>query len=377
MQSFQSFRSARHLAAVLAAMTLSACGSIGPETVPRDRIDYASAIGDSWKQQTLLNIVKLRYGDLPVFLDVQQVIAGYQFNSAATAGFNASNTTMENPSPSFLTLGGSVLLQGSYRDSPTVIYTPTVGSDFLTRLMTPIPPSAVMFLLQAGYAADVVMPLTLDSINGINNRSDRKANMGRPADPKFLRLSQLIREMQSAGTLEIRIVRKKDTPETSVMIFKPGKNDPAAEAKRKEIGAILGLAPDLKEISVLYGGSCGENNEIAMQTRSMLQIMLELGFGIELPAADIASGSAWPGPKDDGQVNDGQVGGKGLRLRILSGDAQPTDAFISVPYHGRWFWVPDKDVVSKNLFSSVMLLFSVSDKGAQATAPVVTVPANN
>ena len=267
-----------------ATIALSACGSLGPESVPRDRIDYATAIGDSWKQQTLLSIVKLRYGDLPVFLDVQQVIAGYQFNSTAAAGFNASNTTLENPSPSFLTLGGSVLIQGSYRDSPTIIYTPTVGSDFLTRLMTPIPPSAVLFLLQAGYAADGVLPFTLDSINGINNKSNRRVNMGRPADPRFARLGQLIREMQTAGALEIRVVKQKDAAETSVIVFKPRQNDPETEAKRKELAEILGLSPDLQDISVYYGGSSGRNDEIAMQTRSMLQVMIELGFDIPLPS---------------------------------------------------------------------------------------------
>jgi hypothetical protein len=35
---------------------VAACTSIGPGTVPHDRIDYASAIGNSWKEQTLLNI---------------------------------------------------------------------------------------------------------------------------------------------------------------------------------------------------------------------------------------------------------------------------------------------------------------------------------
>ncbi|HTO67238.1 MAG TPA: hypothetical protein VMM15_38975 [Bradyrhizobium sp.] len=49
-----------------ALLVLQACASIGPGTVPRDRVDYLGAMGDSWKEQTLLNIVRLRYGDAPV-----------------------------------------------------------------------------------------------------------------------------------------------------------------------------------------------------------------------------------------------------------------------------------------------------------------------
>ena len=359
-------------AGLLTALALSACGSIGPRTVPRDRIDYATAIGDSWKQQTLLNIVKLRYGDFPVFLDVQQVIAGYQFNSTGAAGFNASTTSVENPSPSFMTLGGSVLLQESYRDSPTVIYAPSLGSDFLTRLMTPIPPSAVLFMLQAGYAADRVMQLTLDSINGIKNGSNRRINMGRSADPKFVRLGQLIRELQSAGALEVRITRTKDAAETSVIVFRSRNDDLEVQSKRHEIAEILGLKPDLEEVSVYFGGYSGKDNEIAMQTRSMLQIMLELGFIMQLPASDIKEGRAFPGPQDDQTAES-----ENPSLQIASGDTRPNDAFVSVPYHGRWFWIGDTDIQSKYTFSFVMLLFSISDKGAQGTAPIVTVPANN
>ncbi len=36
---------------------LSGCASIGPGTVARDRFDYITAISDSWKSQTLLNLV--------------------------------------------------------------------------------------------------------------------------------------------------------------------------------------------------------------------------------------------------------------------------------------------------------------------------------
>jgi hypothetical protein len=84
--------SQRLAAAVLAAL-VAACVGVGPGTVPHDRIDYGSAIGDSWKQQTLLNIVKPRYADMPIFLEVAQVIAGYQLQSAVTGSVTLGNFT--------------------------------------------------------------------------------------------------------------------------------------------------------------------------------------------------------------------------------------------------------------------------------------------
>ena len=56
---------------------------MGPGTVTRDRFDYAGSVGESWKTQMLLNLVKIRYGDIPVFLDVGQVVAGYSMQRTA------------------------------------------------------------------------------------------------------------------------------------------------------------------------------------------------------------------------------------------------------------------------------------------------------
>jgi len=57
----------------LSICTLWGCTGIGSHTVTRDRFDYTGAIGDSWKEQMLVNTVKLRYGDTPVFLDIASV----------------------------------------------------------------------------------------------------------------------------------------------------------------------------------------------------------------------------------------------------------------------------------------------------------------
>jgi hypothetical protein len=106
----------------LFVLMVCACSSIGPRTVERDRSDYATAIADSWKHQTLLNIVKVRYGDFPVFLEISQVIAGYQIQSTFGTGFNASNASASTVGP--FVAGGSLVAQGTFTDRPTVVYAP-------------------------------------------------------------------------------------------------------------------------------------------------------------------------------------------------------------------------------------------------------------
>jgi len=100
-----------------------------------------------------------------------------------------------------VTVTRSVGATDAYIDRPTVMYAPLMGVDFLKKLMTPIPPSAVFFLLQSGDSAELVLPLAVESINGLSNESKR--GTWRSADPRFSRVAALISEAQLAGALQI------------------------------------------------------------------------------------------------------------------------------------------------------------------------------
>ena len=76
---------ARVAGLVIVALWLTGCATIGPATIPRDRFDHAAAISDSWKSQMLLNLVKARYGDVPVFLDVASAINSYSIETGISA----------------------------------------------------------------------------------------------------------------------------------------------------------------------------------------------------------------------------------------------------------------------------------------------------
>jgi hypothetical protein len=357
----------RSLAAAVIALSVAGCSSIGPATVVRDRAEYGSSIGNSWKEQTLLNIVKLRYADMPIFLEVGQVIAGYKLQSAITGTFTGGNFNSSLIGP--FTALGSVTPAITYFDQPTVVYSPLTGFDFLKRLMTPVPPSSVMFMLQTGYSAENVMPILLDSINGLMNGSNRAK---RAADPRFVRLVQIVGEAQRANTIDVRIERPKtkEGSETSMMIF-PLSKDPAATARRQEIAKLLSLKPDLREVKIAYGAYSGKDDEIDMKTRSMLEIMLEYATTVQIPDSDLAEGRAAPGavssrPEDPWS---------GPPIRIHVGDAPPKDAYVAMEYNRRWFWIADTDIQSKTTFGIVMLLFSISETGVKGSAPVITIPA--
>ena len=128
------------------------------------------------------------------------------------------------------------------------------------------------------------MPIAVDSVNGITNES-RRAGMTRPGDPDFARLTQLLYELQLANALQIRIERSKDSSETAVIGFPPTHVGPDILAKTAEVRRILRLGPPNRPYHVRYGGWSGKPDEIAIVTRSMLQVMLSSAFLPRCPRA--------------------------------------------------------------------------------------------
>src|SRR3954468_5843793 len=109
-------------------LSLNGCKGIGPATVARDRFDYSGSISESWKRQTLLNIVKLRYLDPPIFVDVGQIVSGYSLETALTMGGNLPETNAFGGNTA--TVGGSA----RFTDRPTITYTPLTGNRFIRGL---------------------------------------------------------------------------------------------------------------------------------------------------------------------------------------------------------------------------------------------------
>lgn len=356
----RSPRSLPLLTATLAAAALFGCRSIGPATVAHDRFNYGSAIADSWKQQMLLNIVKLRYADPPVFLEVASVIDQYAIEGLVNVGAQFPETAA---------LGGNIFSAGGttrYGNRPTITYQPLYGQRFTRSLLTPIAPAAVFSMVQSGWSIEGVLRTTVRSMNGIGGPAHGIA--AREEDPRWEPLIAALGRLQAGDAFDVRVNREK-TDEAVMLVIRGDMSESLAKDMRL-VRETLGLDPDPthRELRLVRGNLARDNSELALLTRSMLEILSEMSWAIELPPGDEAEGRVAPAPS-------GQAPPPAGVFRIHSGSDRPSDAFVAVPYRDHWFWIDDREFLAKRAFSLLLMLGALAESGSEVQAPGVTISA--
>ena len=355
-------RAARGLLAAASVFWLASCHSVGPTTIPRDRFDYSTAIGDSWKRQTLLNIVRLRYADPPIFVDVGQVVAGYSLETTVSAGGVASSAgAVQGDSAS---LGA----QGKFTDRPTITYTPLTGNRFIENIATPISSTAIFETIEDGFPAHAMLQMGVVSINGLHN-VDTDLDGVRPADPGFLEVAQLLREAQRRGAIGVRTNVDQRGGRAMVVTLRNPRMTEEDRAAGLRVRELLGLDPEATEFELVGGEFSMHPRQIAVRGRSLLKVLQVLALNVDVPERDIAEGRATAGLPIPG------AGAPQGAFRVMSADDEPKDAFVAVRYRDRYYYVSDRDLSSKRLLSFIMILFSLADRSEDAAKPVITIPA--
>lgn len=345
---------------LLTAILVSGCATIGPQSVSRDRLDYVSAISESWKRQTLLNLLKIRYMDIPVFLDVASVINQYTLESEVHAGFSWEDVNK-------LSLGGN----GLYADRPTITYNPIMGEKFARSFLMPLPIPSVMLLIQYGYPADQVLEICVHSINGLNNRRSVSADTQK-ADTEFYEFLDLFRQVYEAEAVDTRI-RQINDKNKIVIFFRLPENE-TDKQNLVRIKELLSIDQNGNEFLFVHGRFPFSNNEIAVMNRSMMQIMSAVASQIDVPESDVAEGRVIGRKKMESSEEKQKISS---RFTVNNGTTEPDDDFVSVRYRNRWFWIDDRDIASKRVFQFLLTLFSFTEKAeAGHNAPIITVPTN-
>ena len=151
---------------VAAVFVLSACTSFGPRRVGPDRFNYSEALANSARDQMLLNLVRIRYLEEPVFLAISSILTQYVYNVGASAGANILLDEVTD-NTSNVSAGANL----GYEERPTITYIPIEGRDFTDRMQTSMPSDTIFAAAQQGWSVDMLIRLGINRIGFVENMS--------------------------------------------------------------------------------------------------------------------------------------------------------------------------------------------------------------
>lgn len=390
----------------------AACGCLGPTALQRTRLKYNESFRRTNDEQMLLNIVCLRYGDSPTFIDLPGITS--QFEITAHGNFIGGHG---NAYPGSTSLGLGEML---FRDAPTLSFQPREGQEIARALMSPLPAEAIR-IVRAGLNVEQMLVLVVNEINDVPNAVE--ANAMAPSHPddnlRFREVVGLLGALARRRGAEFAIEVKENEVSDPVpagrvqgrdlvaaaqdhLVFRASAEPDllqmkkrkrmvilkVAEAERNsfeiaELARVLNIQPGLDSYVIRsefnddddeddLPNPLGED-DIAINTRSILQMMTFLSKGVQLPPEHVASGEAPRTPGPDGQPFDWTPVTAGL-FRVCSSKHRPRGAEVAVRYRGHWFWIPPEDSRSRATMTALELLFALQESDETKGGPLLTLP---
>ena len=197
-----------------AVFVISGCAAQGAKRVPRDRFDYNAALAQSTREQMLLNIVRSRYLEVPVFLTVSSVLTQYEYDSSIglTGILEFGSGTTDRG------IGEANL---RFSERPTITYLPVEGQEFSAHLLSDIPSEIIFAAAQAGWSIDVFMRIGIQRLGAAENMSFGEIPATGYGDSKtqfedelkklkrFERMIELIFILSDREVIEVQQVEKR------------------------------------------------------------------------------------------------------------------------------------------------------------------------
>jgi len=346
--------------ACLLCCLLMGCSVVGPQSIRSGRMAYNEAISETNNQQILKIIVQDRYEERGSLLAVSSVTANVKISSRANiqAGFGSIDNYQGNLVPFS---GGFI-----YEENPTISYMPVDGESYLRQLMAPLPIALLAQLSRNLSASKGSFYTLVSSVNGIYNPSFLHGN--EEIDPRFDRFATLVAELTQAHRLQWA----EDSGDEGKFTLVIDQSDPVNAGRARELQELAGLpttgpSTDLLTIPVSLAWHGSAQGSLAITTRSVYELVDILAGAVDVPERDLADGVARRPAKP---------GLAGSMLRVHHSDSRPEHAYIAVAFRDGWFYIDDRDLVTKRYFKLLGALWSstISDSTARHQAPVLTVP---
>ena len=387
-------------------------GCIGPTAVRYTRLRYNEVVRDTNDQQLLLNIVRLRYADSPVFVDLPNITS--QFEMAGRGNYLGGYGN-QTPGPASLGYG-----ELSLRDTPTLSYHPREGREIAKALLTPLS-ADLLIVVNAGSNLEQLLLFAMNDINDVPNAPGATVLIPEEADDNslYLRGIRLLASLRARDATELAFGTTEETDSSSDPIPKGAiqgrdvhnalrdsyvyrtRSDGQMTLLKREKGLYLRIrdpyvhSPEMEELARIFRLTPGlskyrikselseeanqrlpsplGNDTIYLNLRSVLQIMTFLSKGVCVPEEHVRSGIAPVTPGPDGRPFDW--------TRVTAGNFvvhaqkhRPRAAEVAVPYRGYWFYIASDDVKSRAALAILEIVFALQESDGKSVGPLLTLP---
>ena len=389
-------RSITLLAVTVVLGDVSACVLHGPALTPVSHVAYNEAVQQSEQRELLLNLVRLRYLDRPEFLSISSISSQMQFE--AQASLSGSFGT-DQAARTGLYVPGAVV---GYTESPTVIFTPQGGQEFMRAMVSPIDINSLYLLIHYGWSLDRLLRIIVEEVNGIRNVATRESMTAEDTESAedFANVVDAMQSLYTHRMIEVDVVERwaavsdripssrvsaqdllnaanggyrfdYDAASQTYALEQRAKRyvlrvapETAASPEFQFLRTKLGLREGQSEYELVSANSlqASPGSTLVVRTRSVLGAMAYLSRGVTVPDGDPLSPIL--GSTDLGHL-----------FNVVSSKEEPADALAAVPYRGRWFLIEASDLESRRTLGALLSLLRLEiGAGGSQNVPILTLP---
>ena len=343
---------------------LSGCQSaFGPQALARTHPAYNEAIIASINEQMLQNLVRMRYRDVPFFLEIGSVTASLSLgaNAGVEAGVNFGSGDSLSP-------GAGI----AYADEPTISYAPLQGEDLLKSILSPLQLEAVLVLTQSGWNISRVFGLCFERINDLYNAPNASGPTPalEPAHKKFGELMKALHTLQKARLIEIGTRQKEEGTDIVIKLIRD--ND-RYKHEIDQVYALLELDRSVDEFSLDTDFLKRDAKEWTVRARSISGLLYYLSHNVEVPSRHLEELVTVTRSRDGTMFNWSDTPA-GRLFKVETGSERPEHAYIATQYRGNWFYIEDTDLETKSTFMLLRQLFDLQAGQTNPQVPALTLP---
>lgn len=350
------------LGLILAGVATIGCSTVGPAGLRSGRTAWSRAIADTGAEQTLLSIVRGRFGEPTAYLAVSAIASNWKLSvqPSVNAGFGPSSSYSGNLVPFGLTVVAE--------ENPTVSYAPISGAKYSAQFLTPIDPIVAGRMVFSGLdplTAALTFRLLVGEINAIHQPllmlPRREEHRPRELDDRFVEISSAFGELVTHGGTSLVLLADKEP----AILFRL---EPRHRPRVDRLFELLELAPPpanakVAELRISSIPRELRKNEIFLRCRSINELNRLAMACVEVPESERPFAiELAPAP------------GFENILRIRSGKSAPDDASLVVEHRGFYYWIEDGDIQSKQYFQMIEQLQTLMQQDDDGGAPVLTLP---